>query len=61
MLDGSDTGQSVDTSDEGLAAKQGITMEQVKDAQAKLLAKVYALILSWPHPTSKSDNPDETT
>jgi hypothetical protein len=51
-LDGPDAGQTIDVSDEELAAKQEITVEKLKDVQAKLLAKVYALILSWPDPAS---------
>ncbi len=60
MLDGSDTGQTINVSDEELAAKQGITVEQLRDAQAKLLAKVYAYILSWPDPINQTDDHVET-
>lgn len=61
MLDGSDAGQTINVPDEELAAKQGITVEQLRDAQAKLLAKVYAYILSWPDPTNQTDDHVETS
>ena len=54
-LDGPDAGQTINVSEEELAAKQGITVEQLREAQAKLLARVYALILSWPDPTSNTE------
>jgi hypothetical protein len=57
-LDGPDAGETVNTSDEELAAKQGITVEQLREAQAQMLAKVYALILSWPDPASQTDKPE---
>jgi hypothetical protein len=60
-LDGPDAGQTINVSDEELAAKQGITVEQLREAQTKLLAKVYALILSWPDPTSNTDDHGETS
>ena len=60
-LDGPDAGQTINVSDEVLAAKQGITVEQLREAQAKLLARVYALILSWPDPTSNTDDHVETS
>ena len=60
-LDGPDAGQTVNTSDEELAASQGITVEQLQDIQAKLLARVYAYILSWPEPTSNNNDHVETS
>lgn len=50
-LDGPTAGQTIETPDEELAVQQGVTVEQLRDARAKVLARVYALILSWPDPT----------
>jgi hypothetical protein len=61
MLDRSDTGQTINVSDEELSAKQGFTVEQLREEQAKLLARVYAYILSWPDPTNQTDDLVETS
>lgn len=51
QLDGQNTGQATQIPDEELAAQQGITIEQLRDARAKILARVYAYILSWDSPS----------
>lgn len=60
-LDGSHVAEMTQTPDEELAAQQGIIIEQLRDVRAKVLAKVYAYILSWPDPTPNTENLDETS
>lgn len=60
-IDGPNTGRVINVSDEELATEQGITIEQLKEARAKVLARVYAYILSWPDPTSNINDHVETS
>jgi hypothetical protein len=39
--------------DEELAADQGISVEELRKARAKVLARAYAYILSWEIPAAK--------
>ena len=48
-LDGPNAGQVIEMSEEELAAEQGITVEELKEARSKVLAKVYSYILGWRH------------
>lgn len=53
MVDDSGSRQADHVPDEELAAEQGIIVEQLQEVRGKVLAKVYAYILSWDTPSGK--------